>query len=442
MIQITHVIQELRPTLKLALPMILGQVSQMLIGITNAALIGRVGTIELAAAAFTNGVFGLCFIVGIGLLIPVSVLIARDYGAGDDRGCIAWLHHGQVLALGYGLLALLIQGLIISGINLFALPIEVIAVMKPFFILNALSIIPVMYFQAQRQYLDAMNRPWVGSAVMFIDVLLNLLLSSIFIWGYWIIPAMGLTGSGVATLIARSIAVLVLSFWLQRTRLIRAPLIAHRFRELLRFGIPSASSLLFEAGAFTSAMIMMGWLSATALAAHQIALTCAAFTFMFPLGLSMALGIRIGRARGELLNTHHAEPLRIIAFGGFAIGILMMTLFALLFMFAGHTLASAFTPDIAVIELTAKLLIVAAIFQLFDGGQVMAFGALRGLTDMRVPTLITFVAYWLLALPIGYLLAFKFGLGAIGVWSGLAVGLGIAAVLLLRRFAFLTQAIK
>jgi len=411
-----------------------GQVSQMLIGITDAAFIGRVGTVELAAAAFAHGIFGMFYIVGLGLLLPVGVFTARDHGAGDPAGCAAWLRHGRVMALAAGGAAFLLLAGLSTQLACFGQPPEVVAVVRPFFVLNSLSLVPVFYFQVQRQYLDALGRPWVGTTIMLADVALNALLNWIFIWGHLGAPALGLTGSGVATLTARTLAVTAIAVWLRGEADAVRGVHWSRFREMLHMGLPVGGSLLFESGAFAAAALMMGWLGATALAAHQIALSCAAFTFMFPLGLSMAASIRISRARGE----GRREVLRAIGFGAFGLGSLVMLTFATLFALAGGILARGFTADAAVIALASKLLVIAAVFQLFDGGQVVASGALRGLNDVRVPTVITFVAYWLVALPGGYLLAFKVGLGPIGVWAGLASGLGCAALLLGRRFHRLT----
>jgi len=427
-------LRELRLTLALALPMIVAQVSQMLIGITDAAFIGRVGTVQLAAAAFTHGIFGLFYIVGLGLLIPVGVYTARDHGAGDAAGCAAWLRHGRALGLAAGVAAFALLALLSSQLHHFGQPAEVVAVVRPFFLLNSLSLIPVFYFQVQRQYLDAHGRPWVGTCIMLADVALNALLNWVFIGGHWGAPALGLTGSGVATLIARTLAVSFIALWLRRDVQVPGRLERERFRAMLRMGVPAAGSLLFESGAFAAAMLMMGWLGATALAAHQIALSCAAFTFMFPLGLSMATGIRISKALGE----GRREALRAIGFGSLGLTVVLMLTFATIFALGGHGLAAGFTPDSAVIALATRLLLVAALFQLFDGGQVVSAGMLRGLTDVKVPTVITFVAYWLVSLPLAWLLAFHTPLGPIGVWAGLAAGLSCAAVLLVHRFHRLT----
>ena len=427
-------LKELRPTLALALPMIVAQVSQMLIGITDAAFIGRVGTVELAAAAFSHGIFGLFYIVGIGLLMPVGVYTARDHGAGDAAGCAAWLRHGRVLGLATGVFAFGLLALISTQLYHFGQPAEVVRVMRPFYLLNSLSLVPVFYFQVQRQYLDAHGRPWVGTCIMLADVALNALLNWVFIWGHCGAPALGLTGSGIATLIARTLAVSFIALWLRRDAQVPGRLERARFRAMLQMGVPAAGSLLFESGAFAAAVLMMGWLGATALAAHQIALRCAAFTFMFPLGLSMATSIRISKALGE----GRRDALRAIGFGSLGLTVGLMLTFATVFALGGGLLARSFTPDSAVVALATRLLLVAAIFQLFDGGQVVSAGMLRGLTDVKVPTVITFIAYWVLALPIGYFLAFHTSLGPIGVWAGLAAGLSCAAVLLARRFHRLT----
>jgi len=429
--------RELRLTLALALPMIVGQVSQMLIGLSDNAFIGRVGTVELAAAAFTHGIFGLFYIVGIGLLLPVGVFTARDHGAGDDAGCAAWLRHGRAMALVVGLAAFALLAGLSTQLHRFGQPPEVVAVMKPFYLLIAASLIPTLYFQVQRQYLDALGRPWVGTSIMLADIALNALLNWIFIWGHLGAPALGLAGSGAATLIARTVAVGFIALWLRREKNDGGGFERTRFRAMLQMGVPAGGSLLFESGAFAAAALMMGWLGATALAAHQIALSCAALTFMVPLGLSMAASIRISKALGG----GRRDMVRAIGFGVLGLSGAIMLVFATVFMTGGALLARGFTADAAVITLAAQLLGVAALFQLFDGTQVVASGALRGLTDVKVPTVITFIAYWVVSLPVGYLLAFHTRLGALGLWIGLASGLACAALLLAWRFHRLTRSV-
>lgn len=435
------IFRELRPTLALAFPIVVGQVSQMLIGLTDSAFIGRVGKVELAAAAFTHGVFNVFYIVGLGLLLGTGVFAARDHGAGDEVGCAAWLRHGRALALMVGCGAFGVMALLSTQLHHFGQPAEVVAIVKPFYLLIAGSLVAALFFQVQRQFAESLGRPWVPMSIMIADIALNAWLNWIFVFGHFGFPPLGLVGSGWATLIARIAAVGVLAWWLRRSptfAVVRAaPWLGWergRFQQLLKLGVPASGMLLFEGGAFTATALMMGWLGTVPLAAHQIAIGCASLAFMFPLGLSMATSLRISKALGE----GRKDALRPIGFGALGTGLIIMLGFALAFALAGRWITAAFTPQMDVAAVAAQLLVVAALFQLFDGGQVISVGSLRGLTDVRVPTLITFVAYWVISLPLGYWLAFHAKLGAIGLWTGLAAGLGCAALLLGWRFHRLT----
>ncbi len=433
-------LSELRPTLALALPITAGQVSQVLMGLTDSAMVGHVGRVPLAASAFAGGVFVLFFIVGMGLLMPVPVLVARSHGAAQPAECGVWLRHGLAAALAVGVAEAALTAVLATQLQHFGQPAEVVAAVNPFFVIIGVSLVPTFVFQVLRQFTEALGRPWQPMGILFLSVCVNALLNWVLIFGHLGAPALGLTGSGCATLTARLLSVVLLWGWLRRQPDLR-PLLPRpgrlvalsrvHLREMLRIGVPAAGQLLFEAGAFSAAALMMGWLGTVPLAAHQIALSCAAFTFMFPLGLSMAASIRLSQAVGQ----GRRGALRPIGFGALGLSTAMMAVFALLFALAGGAIARGFTADPDVVALATRLLLVAAVFQIFDGGQVVGAGALRGLTDVRIPTLITFFAYWLVSLPTGYLLGFKVGLGAIGVWIGLAAGLACAAVLLAVRLA-------
>ena len=431
---------ELSQTLALALPITVGQVSQILMSITDCVMIGHVGRVPLAASAFAGSVFGLFFIAGAGLLVPVSILVARAHGARRPEECTDWLRHGLAVALVVSLLEALVMVALATQLHRLGQPPEVIAAANPFFVIIAVSLIPTFLFQVLRQFSEATGRPLPPMAILFFSVGLNAFLNWVLIFGHLGAPALGLTGSGGATLLARLASVALIWGWLrgrpewrgrlprfgERARLTRAGL-----AEMLRIGVPAAGQLLFEAGAFTAAALLMGWLGTVPLAAHQIALNCAAFTFMFPLGLAMAVSIRMSQA----LGAGRRAALRRIGFGALGASTTMMGAFALLFALAGGVIARGFTADAEVAALAARLLLVAAVFQIFDGAQVVGAGALRGLTDVAIPTVITFVAYWLVALPGAYLLGFPAGLGAPGIWAGLAAGLACAALLLAARLA-------
>ena len=431
--------RELGPTLALALPIVIGQVAQMSIGLTDTAFIGRLGEVPLAAAAFTSGIFGMFYVVGVGLLSGAGVCAARDHGAGNVLSSATWLRHGRAFAWAVGAAAFASLALLSTQFEALRQPPAVIAIVRPFFLLVAASLVPSLVFQAQRQFAEAVGHPRGPMLIILSGVALNGLLNWVFIFGHCGSRPLGLVGSGWSTLLARLWTVLACSVWLRyspRFATLRAtPSVGWeraRFGTLWRLGAPAGAMLLFETGAFGASAFLMGWLGAMPLAAHQIALSCASLTFMVPLGLSHAVSVRISRARGAGQN----GSVLAIGWGALGTGLGFMLLCALVFALAGTTLASAFTPAAEVIALAARLLTVAAIFQVFDGAQVISVGALRGLTDVRLPMAITFVAYWLISLPLGYWLAFHTQLGAVGLWLGLAAGLGSAAVALVGRFHF------
>jgi len=435
---------EIRPTLSLAAPIVVGQVSQMLMGVTDSVMIGRAGTVPLAASAFGGNVFAVFYVLGIGLMLPVAIFVSRAHGADRPVECGEYLRHGLVLALFFGVLETLAMAALSLQLAHFGQPPEVLAIVTPFFLLIATSVTTVFVYLVLRQFAEAMGHPWAPMFIMLAGVGLNAALNWVFIYGHLGAPALGLTGAGISTLLSRTLGALVIFLWLRRDAAVRAAWPRRwwggyswaRFREMLHVGLPASGMLLFEASAFAVSSVMIGWLGAAPLAAHQIAITCASLAFMFPLGLSMATGMRVSRAvgAGEL------ERRRPIALGAFVVGLVMMGSFALLFGLGGRVIAGWFVRDGVVIAIAAQLLMVAALFQLFDGVQVIAAACLRGITDVKVPAVITFVAYWLVALPLGYALGVRGPLGAVGMWIGIATGLALAAVLLAARFARLTRA--
>ncbi len=436
--------RELRPTLRLALPITAGHVGQILLGLTDSIMIGRVGAVPLAASAFAGAVFGVAFLIGIGLLTPVAVRTAEAHGSGRPAAAGEALRHGLLVALAAGLpLAVLLTALS-SVLHWFGQPPEVTATARPYFLIIAWSLLPSLGFLAVKNYYEALHRPWTPLYFVLAGVLLNAALNWVLIYGRLGAPALGLAGAGWATLVAR-VALLAGLCWhlhrcagLSATRPRRwtAPVDRAELAAQFAQGWPVSLQLFFEASLFSISAIFMGWLGTAALAAHQVALNCAATTFMFPLGLSHALAVRLGHARGA----GHGHLLRVIGFGGIGAGAALMGAFGIGFLVAGKAIAGAFIADPAVVELAARLLIVAGVFQVFDGTQVTAMGALRGLADVRTPTVITFLGYWLCAIPAAWSLGFPLRAGPIGVWSGMAVGLGLCALLLVARFSARTAA--
>ncbi|MDX2185883.1 MAG: MATE family efflux transporter [Opitutaceae bacterium] len=436
-------LRETKRTLVLATPIAVGQVSQMLMGVTDTVMIGQLGKVPLAACALGGTIFGLLFVLGIGLLQPFSVLVARGDGAGEPAECAAYLKHAMGIALSFSIILAGVMLGVLAFLDRMGQPPEVVAEARPYCLIIAASIPFVFIFQVLRQYCEALHRPWFPMVLMMGCVLLNVFLNWLWIHGHWGFPAGGLVGAGWATLVARIVLAYLLWHYLSSTRRSDPAWTAHswwrweraRIWEILRLGIPASGMLLFEGGAFSAAAVMMGWIGTTALASHQIALTCASVTFMFMLGVASAVSIRIGQAVGA----GERSRLRPIGFGGLGAVVAAMSLCACLFFLLSEPIAGFFVKDTEVIVLGARLLVIAACFQIFDGGQVVGSAMLRGLADVRVPTLITFVGYWVIAIPGGYFYGVRGVGGAEGVWLSLAVGLALAAVFFAVRFARLTR---
>ena len=358
------------------------------------------------------------------------------------QDCGEFLRHGVALAIGFGALETIALGAIAFRLSWFGQPPEVLAIVNPYFLLIGASIMPVLLYLALRQFAEAMGKPWVPMIIMLSSVGLNALGNWIFIYGHWGAPALGLAGAGLSTLLSRIVATAVIFEWLRRDPVLKAalparwfaPLSRARLLEMVKLGLPASGMLGFESAAFSAAAVMMGWLNAASLAAHQIAISCVATTFMFMLGISMAAGMRVSSAAGA----GERSRLRPIGYGALLAGALVAGVCMVIYLIAGENIAGWFVTDRGVVTIAAQLLIIAAFFQLFDGTQVIGAALLRGLKDVKIPTVITFVAYWIIAIGGGYLLGVRGRFAASGIWGALALGLGFAAICLTLRVRRLT----
>jgi MATE family multidrug resistance protein len=430
-------LRELKSTLVLAAPLMAGQIGQMLMGVVDTVMLGRLGATELAASSFANIIIWVPLVFGIGLMTSVSMRVAQARGAGNRESAAEALRHGLWIGVAAG--AALTAGLLalMPWLNRFGQPPEVVAAVPAVYLPVALSVLPALAAMALKNFADAMERPWPAFWISLGGVALNVVLNWIMIFGHLGCPALGLAGAGWATALARAATFVALMVWVagapvfhgwRPARWMAAPTGALVAR-LLTLGTPVSLGLLTEVVAFNVAGLMAGWLGTVSLAAHQIALTCASFTFMAPLGLSMATTVRVGACHGA----RDTGRLRAIAFGSIWAGGVLMAVSAAAFLLFGRTISAWFIDDPAVRPLAARLLVIAGLFQIFDGLQVTAAGVLRGLHDVRVPALLSCVAYWVLALPLAWLTAFPLGWRAEGIWTGLAFGLAVVAFLLVRR---------
>jgi MATE family multidrug resistance protein len=427
--------QELRPMLGLAIPVVLAELGWMAMGVVDTIMVGRIDAESIGAVSLGRALFLVVAVFGIGLLLGLDTLVSRSFGAGNLRDCHVSLLQGIYLSFFMALpLTALLQGLP-SLLGRWGVDPAVEELTVPYLKALSWSALPIYLYAAFRRYLQAINLVRPVMIALVSANLINVLFNWVFIFGHLGAPALGAEGAGWATLASTCyMALFLLSATLLHDRrsgsgLLRIPrgIDGQRLRELLRLGTPAALQLLLEIGVFALATALASKLVPSSLAAHHIALTAASVTAMVPLGISSAAAVRVGQALGR------RDPLAAARSGWTALvlGAGFMSLAAFAFVSFPRQLIRLFTTDPAVIGPGVSLLFVAAVFQLFDGIQMVATGALRGAGDTRTPMVWSLVGYWLLGLPVGYWLCFHADWDAVGLWVGLAIGLIVVGVVLL-----------
>jgi MATE family multidrug resistance protein len=402
------------------------------------------GTISLAAVALVNSIFVMAMVIGLGISYGITPLIAQHNGRHEHDEC------GQLLSN-----SLLINS--ITGIILFVLisfgamqlighleqSAEVVWQAKPYLFLMGTSLIPLLIFNTFKQFAEGLGFTKQAMLISIWGNLLNICLGIIFVKGMFGISPMGIKGVGYSSLIDRCTMAIVMGIYVFRSKYFRKYLQNFAIRNIdklrsmriLKIGAPVALQYTFEISAFSGAAILIGTISPIAQAAHQVAISLASLTYMAASGIAAASAIKSGNFFGAKKH----QELRLSAISNYHIAIVFMSCTAIIFTFGNHLLPWIYTSDQRVIVIAAQLLIIAAFFQLFDGTQVVGLGVLRGMGDVNVPTFITFIAYWIIGLPVGYLLGIKYNMGVSGVWYGLVLGLLTASILLFIRFQLISR---
>lgn len=429
--------------LKLSGPIIVGQVGQNIIQLVDTLMVAALGAVALGASAFAGSVYVIFLVFGIGVLAPLTALFARTQGQENYPYGGVLLRHSVIIALGISFLIIGILTLLYPYMDKMGQSSEVLEMGKTFFLITIWSVIPSLLFQAYKQFSDGIGKTKVAMTVMSLGVVLNIAGNYVLINGHYGFPKMGLNGAAWATLMARSaMAFIIIAYihihpyfkkYLQERWVHR--LDHHLLKNMLRLGIPNGFTFFFEVAAFASASIIMGWFGAVPLAAHQITLSLASTSFMITVGIGIATSIRVGY---ELGRGNYPQA-RFAGFTAIQLGGIYMGLCALGFFFLRHWLPTWYVEDVDVIYWAAQFFIVVALFEIFDGVQAVAIGALRGMSDTKWPSIITFFAYWILGLPGGYLLAFHLGVGPMGIWIGLLIGLVVASTTLTWRFHIMSR---
>lgn len=426
---------ELRELARLAFPVALAQVGLMMQGVVDSIMVGRVSPADLAAVALGNVYFFAAVVFGMGVLFALDPVVSQALGAGDEEGVARGAQRGVVLALGLTVMATLLLLPAEPILGALRQPPEVVPIAAGYAKASIAGVLPFYLYIVQRQVLQAMGRLAPVLAAMLVANLANVLFNWVLVFGNLGAPPMGAVGSGWASSASRLVMAgsLALFAW-PRLRGYLRPMRPGVLRwtpisRMLRIGAPTGVQLQLEFGAFAGAGLAMGLLGTVAVAGHQVALNLASLTFMVPVGVAQAAAVLVGRAVGR----EDPWAARRAAGAGILVGAAFMTLTALAFLTLPEPLARMYSPDAAVIALGASLLPIAGLFQVADGIQVVSAAALRGIGDTRVPMLVNLFGFWGVGLPVGLLLAFRAGLGPRGVWWGLALGLVVVAVLLLRR---------
>lgn len=401
-------------------------------------MVGHVGTTELAASSFANNVFMLGMFFGMGITFGITPLVGNSFGNGKIDEIVVWLKNGIFTHLAAAFALCLIMFGVYFFLPFMGQPEEVTNLAKPYYLLLCASYLPFMLFFTSKQFFEGIGNTKIAMHITITANLINILFNYLLIYGKFGFPAMGLNGAGVGTLISRIAMPLLFALYILKTPgFKRYFVLAHievfdwqKINSLLKIGIPIAFQIIVEVLAFSIGAIMMGWLGEVPLAAHQVAIGLASFTYMISLGVSQANTIRVSHQMG----VKDYKSLKMAAFASTQLVLLFMSVMGVVFIVARNILPFLFTVDPEVVKIASGLLIIAAIFQVFDGLQVVMLSTLRGMADVKLPMFIAFFAYLFLGIPTSYLLAFKLTMGPQGIWYGYLIGLGTAGILFYMRF--------
>lgn len=450
--KIEQYIKEFAYNIKLAYPVILGMLGHTLIGIVDNYMIGNLGSTELAAVSLGNSFIFLAMAVGIGFSTAITPLVAEADAEKNDKKIRTTFHHGLLLCTVLGVSLFMLTVLSKQLMYFMDQPEAVVLLAAPYIDWVAFSLIPVVMYQGYKQFADGLSFTKYSMYSIILTNIVHVFFNYILIYGYWIFPKLGVTGAALGTVISRILMVVFMHYLMMHNPVMKKYFKNFTFKEIKKsiikkivdLGIPSAMQMLFEVTLFTAAIWLSGSLGKNSQAANQIALILASSTFMVAMGLSVTAMIRVGHSRGM----GDYKNLIVVARSIFLLAIITEAVFALIFVIFHNLLPHLFLnmndpaqvlDNKEIIMITSKLLLIAAIFQISDGIQVVVLGALRGLQDVKVPMYITFVAYWIVGFPISFYLGKYTDLKAVGVWIGLLAGLTAAALFLYIRFARLTR---
>ena len=443
---------EFRYNLKLAYPVILGMLGHTLVGFVDNIMVGQLGTAELAAVSLGNSFLFIAMSLGIGFSTAITPLVAEADGEKNIQKGKEAFNHGILLCTVLGVVLFLMILAIKPLMYHMGQPEEVVEFAMPYLNLVAFSLVPLIMFQAFKQFADGLSQTKYAMWATILANVINVVLNYILIFGKFGFPELGIIGAAIGTLMSR---IVMLAFiWILLKSKDKFKPYFERFsfekikksilKKIINLGFPSALQMFFEVAIFTAAIWLSGVLGKNPQAANQIALNLSSMTFMVAMGLGVAAMIRVGNQKG----LQNFTDLRRIALSLFLLTIIIEIIFATVFIVFHNDLPRLYLDEhdainqidnFKVIALASQLILVAAVFQITDGVQVVVLGALRGLQDVKIPTFITFIAYWIIGFPICYFLGKEEVYGSVGIWIGLLAGLTASAIMLYIRFNYLTK---
>lgn len=434
---------DLRQSILLAYPVMLSQLGHVMMGVADNVMVGHIGAKQLAAAGLANVAFNVLMLFGIGVSYAITPLVAQADGLRDINRSAEILRHGLVVNVSNALVLCLI---VFFGKNILYVidqPAEVVELSIPYLEIITFSLIPIMIFQSFRQFSEGLSNTWTPMVIVLGTNVVNIALNYVLINGKLGFPELGLNGAGWATLISRVLMAASIACIIYFSRSFSGYRAAFRigrysrdlFGKLLKLGLPAGAQFIFEVLAFDLSLVMIGWLGTTALAAHQIAINLATISYMTTSGLAAAATIRVSNELGR----KDLSGVRRVSMVLVGMALALMTVWALIFLGGHRLLPELYVNDPEVIPIASSLIVIAGLFQLADGLQVVCIGALRGLQDVKVPSLLIFISYWVVGLPLGYWLGFRMGLGPQGIWLGLLIGLSLTATAVFVRLKRMTR---
>lgn len=438
---------EIRQTIRLAIPIIVAQLGVVLMGVADNIMVGRfLGKTALGSAGIANAIAFLIASICVGGMAVVAPMVSKAKAENNPSEVNRLFRASVQVATGFSVVLSVVAFAVAYFFEIFDQP-EVINQQAPYFlVLITLSNIPLFYFVALKQLTDGLSFTSVAMIITILGLLFNVGMNYCLINGFWIFPKFGLYGAAYATLLTRLLMLVGILVYLYRQQRFKRYFV-RKFAQnpirtlvirIFKLSVPSGFQLFFEVGAFAFAVVMMGWLGEVEMAAHQVAINIASVFYMMATGIAFAGGIRVGEARG-LRNKHQ---LTVAGNSCFLLTIVFMLICVAIVMLFKEQLVLLYINDADVLTIAIQLLIIASLFQLSDGLQVAGLSLLRGLSDVNIPTIVTFLAYWGIALPVGYVLAFRLGYRAEGVWVGLLLGLTASAVMLISRFYWMLKRMK